>query len=176
MGAPRTSGSKSQWFEAMKGSASGHGVAPVDFDLLMARVQEQARLQLHGTITDIVTADKEFEVPYFFDEFVPVLERHAFEAAVKTHAALQAEVGTDGLLPLLTFHGTQNQRALNSILQHGYLLPGEQHPTEGYSLRIANGSALGVGVYSARTYQTPAWFSFVDGAMKVGDGWGCWVE
>jgi len=51
--------------------------------------------------------------------------------------------------PALTFHGTQH-RNLASILRYGFLQPG-QTPRAGRTVRVANGSAFGLGVYSSMT-------------------------
>ena len=49
----------------------------------------------------------------------------------------------------LTFHGTSNPSALNSIVEHGFLMPGQQHPRYGYSLNMRVGNLYGDGVYSS---------------------------
>jgi hypothetical protein len=74
--------------------------------------------------------------------------------AIRSFAAagfLNPEAATrDGLQPaFLTFHGTSSPDAINSIVEHGFLLPGEQHPRKGYSLNMRVGNLYGDGVYSS---------------------------
>ncbi len=42
----------------------------------------------------------------------------------------------------IVFHGTSSTTSLNSILQHGFLLPGDLHPFTGYSLKMQNGESV----------------------------------
>lgn len=69
--------------------------------------------------------------------------------------------------PLFTFHGTSNVSKINSIIDHGYLLPYEQHPTKGYSLHMSNGNFYGDGVYSSTSANVAHWYSYLDKDDKV---------
>ena len=54
--------------------------------------------------------------------------------------------------PIITFHGTSHE-AVQSILDHGYIIPGLEKNTNTGSVRIGvqkkHGSAYGVGIYSS---------------------------
>jgi len=64
--------------------------------------------------------------------------------------------------PILTFHSTQNINKLNSIAKHGYLLPGETHPTKAYSLTMDTGNIYGDGIYSSPSFKCSTNYSFMD--------------
>ena len=70
-------------------------------------------------------------------------------------------------LPFLTFHGTQNMNKTNSIIKYGYILPGDSHPTQGWSLRMANGNLYGDGIYTSTDFITSAWFTSLDDNLDV---------
>jgi Poly(ADP-ribose) polymerase catalytic domain len=50
--------------------------------------------------------------------------------------------------PKLTFHGTKSSQ-VGSIVQHGFLKPGDRHPKTGRPLQIRCGSTFGQGIYSS---------------------------
>ena len=65
-------------------------------------------------------------------------------------------------MPLFTFHSSQNPDKLASISKYGYLLPGETHPTQGWTLGMRTGNVYGDGIYSAFEFTTSKWYSFID--------------
>ena len=71
------------------------------------------------------------------------------------------------LFPMITFHATQNVSKVNSILASGYVVPGEQHLTLGYTVRMQNGNLYGDGIYSSPNFQTAQWFSFLDQHVSI---------
>eukprot|EP01064_Diplonema_japonicum_P023736 TRINITY_DN34147_c0_g1_i1.p1 TRINITY_DN34147_c0_g1~~TRINITY_DN34147_c0_g1_i1.p1 ORF type:complete len:1125 (+),score=306.70 TRINITY_DN34147_c0_g1_i1:38-3412(+) len=64
--------------------------------------------------------------------------------------------------PLLTFHGTSSVDVVNSILKHGYLLPGEPHPVLGNMHYSQHGSYYGMGVYTSTKKEMSALYNTVD--------------
>lgn len=116
-----------------------------------------------------------------------VLEREKYEQLLATIAKVhQNEVGTQNgvhyqqqpkhpyekcsinyMEPFLVYHSTQNVGKVNSILKHGYLLPGQQHPTELWTLGMANGNRLGDGIYCSNHYHMAEWYSFLDHTVAI---------
>lgn len=62
----------------------------------------------------------------------------------------------------MTFHSTRNPSKVNSIIKHGYLIPGDIHPSEGYTLKMENGNYYGEGVYSSFNLNTVLNYSSFD--------------
>ncbi|KAF1999036.1 ADP-ribosylation [Amniculicola lignicola CBS 123094] len=58
--------------------------------------------------------------------------------------------------PRLSFHGTR-QDLVPSIVQHGFLKPGDIHPKTGKALTVYNGSVYGQGIYSS----PEAWYALL---------------
>lgn len=69
--------------------------------------------------------------------------------------------------PIITYHGTDNPSKVNSIIKYGYLLPGEIHPTKGYTLKMQNGNYYGDGIYSTTNFNLSEWFSFFDKYLNI---------
>eukprot|EP01060_Flectonema_neradi_P008351 TRINITY_DN15979_c0_g1_i1.p1 TRINITY_DN15979_c0_g1~~TRINITY_DN15979_c0_g1_i1.p1 ORF type:complete len:1148 (+),score=211.02 TRINITY_DN15979_c0_g1_i1:293-3445(+) len=64
--------------------------------------------------------------------------------------------------PLLTFHGTSSVDTVNSILKHGYVLPGDRHPVLGDMNYAQHGSYYGVGVYTSTKKEMSALYNTCD--------------
>ena len=85
-----------------------------------------------------------------------ILDKDAFAEILKT-----IEEGYE-FNPILTFHSTQNINKLNSIAKHGYLLPGETHPTKAYTLTMHTGNVYGDGIYSSPSFKCSTNYTFMD--------------
>eukprot|EP00339_Tiarina_fusa_P025811 CAMPEP_0117074456 /NCGR_PEP_ID=MMETSP0472-20121206/52454_1 /TAXON_ID=693140 ORGANISM="Tiarina fusus, Strain LIS" /NCGR_SAMPLE_ID=MMETSP0472 /ASSEMBLY_ACC=CAM_ASM_000603 /LENGTH=1413 /DNA_ID=CAMNT_0004799479 /DNA_START=177 /DNA_END=4418 /DNA_ORIENTATION=+ len=100
--------------------------------------------------------------------FQHVLEQKTYEKLLTTMDETYRDLSpnTDkkkrNVQPLLVYHSTQNVNKVNSILKYGYILPGQQHPTQGWTLRMSNGNAYGDGIYCTTDFNFTKWYSFVD--------------
>ena len=69
--------------------------------------------------------------------------------------------------PIITFHGTSNLNAVNSILENGYIIPGVKDPNKNIVIKRTHGSVYGIGIYSspffdkAMCYTTPDKIKYV---------------
>jgi hypothetical protein len=64
--------------------------------------------------------------------------------------------------PFMSFHGTKKPQFVSDIVRNGYLIPGQQHPTKGWTLRMATGNVYGDGIYHSFNFESSKWFSFID--------------
>ena len=46
--------------------------------------------------------------------------------------------------PIITFHGTSNLNAVNSILENGCVIPGVKDPAKDIMIKKTHGSAYGI--------------------------------
>jgi hypothetical protein len=79
----------------------------------------------------------------------------------------QSSVYGSQYFPLFTYHSTQNATVVNSILSHGYLIPGETHPSKGYTLKMANGDCYGDGIYTSHIFDFMKWYSYLDNKANI---------
>ena len=86
-----------------------------------------------------------------------ILEEHTFEKMAETSIKYKSKN-----LPFLSFHSTQNITKVNSILKYGYIIPGENHPTQGWTLRMSTGNMYGDGIYSSPDFTTSDWYGLLD--------------
>lgn len=69
--------------------------------------------------------------------------------------------------PFLVWHSTQNVAKINSVLKHGYLMPGDCLPTELWTLCMAHGNRLGDGIYCSNHFDVSQWYSFIDKTKAI---------
>ena len=98
-----------------------------------------------------------FNSKYFLNDVKIVLEKHKYEEFTSI-----SKNANSNFCCMLTFHSTQNISKINSICKYGYLIPGMQHPTFGWSLYMATGNLYGDGVYSSPEFETSKWYGFLD--------------
>jgi hypothetical protein len=68
---------------------------------------------------------------------------------------------------VLVFHGTQNASSMNSILRHGFLVPGSEHPYTKTTLGCACGNMYGRGVYTTTAPDVSKAFAYTDDRKDV---------
>lgn len=70
------------------------------------------------------------------------LDKHKFNTMAKI-------LSTQKRHPVITFHGTSSFDVVESILKHGYIIPGITNNKTDIVVKKANGSVYGIGVYSS---------------------------
>jgi hypothetical protein len=65
-------------------------------------------------------------------------------------------------LPVLTYHVTTSNKNVNSIVSHGYLLPGTRHPIGNQKIKMAHGNFYGTGIYSFMSSVSAAFMSLFE--------------
>lgn len=68
--------------------------------------------------------------------------------------------------PIITFHGTSDIDALRSILQYGYVMPGEVNQITGKIHKYRVGKMYGDGIYTSSNLMTAANYCEFDQALK----------
>lgn len=66
--------------------------------------------------------------------------------------------------PIVTFHGTTNINTVESIIKHGYIIPGMAN---GLNVIKAHGSAYGTGVYSSPHFEKSMGYTIPDQTKYV---------
>jgi hypothetical protein len=113
---------------------------------------ENVNNQIHNKLTK--TKDNKLcNEQYLLEDTKIVLERNKYELLQNNSAEYY---------PILTFHATSNINKINSIVKYGYLLPGDTHPLEGYTLKMAHGAVYGDGIYTTSNFATEEWYTFFD--------------
>lgn len=149
-------GSKGSWFSLSHYSKTDY--TSYDFKSFVELLEKQALAHLQ---TDLITnrTVSEFSVQ---NVQISISEKQ-FEDIVR----IQAEEENPLFFPLITFHSTQSPTKVNSILSNGYIIPGEQHPTQGYTVRMQNGNLYGDGIYSSNNFNAIKWYSFIDQRISI---------
>ena len=101
-----------------------------------------------------------FDGGYTLEETKFLVEEHQFPLVSPLSSLENSQA--EKYLPLLTFHATNNVNAVRSISKHGYFVPNDIHPTDGFTFKTKNGACFGEGVYSSTIFDTAKWFSFID--------------
>ena len=107
-------------------SVDGGSSKPSSFDALRDAVLAEHKAQLQQELGDATT-------------FTPVAL-----AAKPREAFMQTYASADVSLPTLAYHGTRSAN-FRPIAEHGLVVPGS-----GHGVVVANGSAHGVGIYTAK--------------------------
>jgi len=63
--------------------------------------------------------------------------------------------------PIITFHGTSNLNAVNSILDNGYIIPGDKNKNN-VAIKKTHGSAYGIGIYSSPFFDKAMYYTTPD--------------
>ena len=97
-------------------------------------------------------------------DFQLVITRESYDKIKDSVSCIKEKYGNNSeyVEPMLVYHSTQDIDKMNSILKDGYLLPGQQHRSQLWSLRMQNGAAYGDGVYCSPHFDISSWYSFVD--------------
>ena len=66
--------------------------------------------------------------------------------------------------PIITFHGTTNLTIIKSILEHGYIIPGQQNEI---IVKKKHGSAYGSGIYSSPFLDKSLFYTMPDNVKCV---------
>lgn len=94
---------------------------------------------------------------FTIDNLKIIITESKFNEIIEQNGMLQNKY-----FPVFTFHATNNMSKINSITKNGYLMPGEMHPTESYTLKMQNGKCYGDGIYSTTDVDLAWWFSYID--------------
>ena len=73
-----------------------------------------------------------------------------------------AEELDQGIMPIMTYHGTRSPSTINSITKHGYVLPGDLHPGSGQVMGMTHGNYLGDGVYTSTFFDVSSRYADLD--------------
>lgn len=114
---------------------------------------ENIKSQIKRKTQAISNGKKCFDNKYTLDDMKIVLEKHVYDKLPKNESDYYC---------FLTFHSTGNVSKINSICKYGYIIPGTQHPTLGWTLNMACGNVYGDGIYSSPNFVTSSWYSFLD--------------
>jgi len=76
---------------------------------------------------------------YKIVDFKPVITENKYNAF---------DTNNSEYLPILTYHVTTSNKNVNSIIDHGYLLPNDLHPISNQKIKMAHGNFYGTGIYS----------------------------
>jgi hypothetical protein len=142
------------WFHLNSYSASNH--SSYSFAAFHDLVEKQILSKLKG---DLETGQVNHRMLYVQDLQVLLTEKQ-FEESILSRP-------DEMTFPLITYHSTCDVTKINSILKYGYLLPGDNHPTKGYTVRMANGNLYGDGIYTSREFDLSKWYSFLDQNSSV---------
>lgn len=108
-----------------------------------------------------ITKAKIKDIQQELDTFQSVIEDHQFDTLVTQFNDSETHY------PFLTFHGTGHPDNLASILQHGYLLPGDYHPVTQQVMGTPNGNYFGDGIYSTLDTSLAKWYSTFDSEQHI---------
>jgi len=117
--------SKENWFQLRKNEGDN---SPLNYDTFMKELEVQVKKNLLQDLKQFVIADLK----------VVVSEKKYYSID-----SINSEY-----LPTLSYHATTSTSNVNSIVNHGYLLPSEVHPTSNQKIKMANGNFYGTGIYS----------------------------
>ena len=92
------------------------------------------------------------------------LTPYEFRSTIRGNEESQKQALVDHITkPRLTFHGTESSK-IGSIVQHGFLKPGDAHPITGWTLGVRCGSTYGRGIYSSPDPSFSLAYSSMDAA------------
>ena len=98
----------------------------------------------------------QFGEEYIVSDVNYVLTRNKFDSLCKISKRINKTY-----YPVLSYHGTRSPSTINSIVKHGYIMPGDLHP-DGYVCCIHHGNYHGDGIYSSDRFDIAGWYSFLD--------------
>ncbi len=143
------------WWELSKYNED-HGQI-LTYDELIDAIKYQIEKKLNKTKDNLIFGEK-----YHLNDLQLVFERHQWQSLLENISKLPKHY-----YPILTFHATSHPKHLQSIAKHGYLMPGDIHPEDGHSLKMANGQYYGDGIYSSTEFKTSEWYTFLDRDQSV---------
>jgi len=140
------------WFERHPRDSRTRCESVASVDELRAVLRAQMDRNLKGVVGE--------NAPFVLHDVQFLVDDTHFPAVAERFAS-------DPLHSVLSWHATQNVGAVRSIAKHGYVVPNDIVPTQGFTLKMHNGSYYGEGVYSSGRFEVSRWFSFIDRAGGI---------